>query len=86
MYNSQTDVTTRLDYSSGETQRSGLTPSIGILLVILIGAALWSQLGGITMDTTVNIAIKIPAWIMFLAGLGTIIAAVFIGRILKDEL
>lgn len=57
-----------------------LTPKVGILVVILVGAALWAQLGGITMDTKISIVISIPAWIMFLIGLALIIAVVFVTR------
>src|SRR3990172_4597276 len=57
-----------------------LTPKIGILVVILIGAALWAQLGGIGIDTTVNIVITVPAWLMFLLGLGVLLCVVFLTR------
>jgi len=82
----ETPITERLNYAPIECHSNGLTPSLGILITILILAALWSRLGGITMDTTVSIVITIPAWIMFLGGLTCAIAAVFGARYLRDEL
>ncbi len=87
MYKAQTDVTERLDrYDIEPGYRNGLTPGIAILIVLLVLAALWKALGGITIDTTLSIIVKIPAWIMFLGGLAVIIGAVFIGRYMRDEL
>lgn len=57
-----------------------LTPKVGILIVLLIGAALWVRLGGITMATTISIVIRVPAWIIFLAGLTLVIAVIFVTR------
>lgn len=82
-----TRETERLNYSSEiETPRNGLTPSIGILVVIGTIAVIWPILGGITMDTTVNIVIHIPAWIMLVFGFVGVAATVFGLRYLRDEL
>lgn len=59
-----------------------LTPKVGILVVILVGAALWARLGGIGITTNIdiNINISVPAWIMFLGGLALVITVVFFLR------
>lgn len=83
----QTRETERLNYSSEiETPRNGLTPSIGILVVIGTIAVIWPIIGGITMDTTINIVIHIPAWIMLVFGFVGVVATVFISRHIRDEL
>lgn len=83
-----TPITERLNYSTEpiERQSNGLTPSIGILTVLCVLAALWSAFGGITMATTINIVISVPAWLMFVGGFGAVVAAVFGARMLRDAL
>ena len=81
----QSKITERLHYPNEiEIPRQILTPSISIALVICVLAVLWARLGGVTMETTVNIAITIPAWIMFLGGLGLMLAGMFGLRIIRD--
>lgn len=84
----ETPITERLNYSAEpvERQSNGLTPSIGILTVLCVLAALWQALGGVTMSTTVNIVISIPAWLMFVGGFGIVVAAVFGARMIRDAL
>lgn len=83
-----THETIKLHSSEIETQRQILTPNIGILVVLLVGAMLWLILGGVTFDTTfaINLVIKVPAWLMFLGGLAFIVGTVFVCRYLRDEL
>lgn len=80
----QTNVTERLNYPS-ETQRHGLNTNTVIAIVIIILAALWARLGGITLDTTLTMVIKIPMWVMFLSGTGLALLAVFVARYFRDE-
>lgn len=82
-----TRKTIKLHSSEIETQTQILTPNIGILVVLLVGAMLWLILGGVTLDTTfaINLVIKVPAWIMFLGGLAFIVVTVFGCRYLRDE-
>jgi hypothetical protein len=83
----QTPITERLNYSSeSETSANGLTPKIGILIVLGVLAVIWPILGGVTFETTVNIVIKIPAWIMLVGGFAVIVAAVFGLKYLRDVL
>jgi nitroreductase len=83
-------VTERLDhvdrYAVEPEYRNGLTPGIAILIVLLVLAALWRALGGITIDTTLSIIVKVPAWMMFLGATAVFIGAVFIGRYMREEL
>lgn len=81
-----TRETIKLHSSEIETQPQILTPNAGILVVLLVSAVLWLILGGVTLDTTLSIVIKIPAWLMYAGGVGAVIAAVFGCRYLRDEL